>query len=66
MPIYLTRKHHINVHFLICFMALVIARIVEIRLDNKYSIEKILNTLCLVSCSHIDASHYLFDYADGV
>jgi hypothetical protein len=35
-------------------------------LKNKYSIEKILNSLCSVSCSHIDANHYLFDYADEV
>ena len=65
-PVYLTRKDHINAHFLICFIALVIARIVEIRLKNKYSIEKILNSLRSVSCSHMDLNHYLFDYADEV
>lgn len=65
-PVYLTRRDHINAHFLICFIALVIARIVEIRLKNKYSIEKILNSLRSVSCSHMDANHYLFDYADEV
>ena len=65
-PVYLIRKDHINAHFLICFIALIIARIVEIRLGIKYSIERILNTLRLVSCSHIDANHYLFDYADEV
>ena len=65
-PVFLTRKDHINAHFLICFIAFVIARIVEIRLKNKYTIEKILKTLRSVSCSHIDANHYLFDYADEV
>lgn len=65
-PVFLTRKDHINAHFLICFIALVFARIVEIRLKNKYSIEKILNSLRSVSCSHMDANHYLFDYADEV
>lgn len=65
-PVYLTRRDHINAHFLICFIALVIARIIEIRLKNKYSIEKILNSLRSVSCSHVDANHYLFDYADEV
>jgi len=65
-PVYLTRKDHINAHFLICFIALVIARIVEIRLNNKYTIEKILNSLRSVSCTHVDANHYVFDYADEV
>jgi len=44
-PVFLTRKDHINAHFLICFISLILARIVEIRLKNKYSIEKILNSL---------------------
>jgi transposase len=65
-PVFLTRKDHINAHFLICFIALLIARIVELRLNNKYTIGKILNTLRKVSCSHMDANHYLFDYADEV
>ena len=65
-PVYLTRKDHINAHFFICFIALVITRIVEVRLKNKYTIEKILDSLRSVSCSHIDANHYLFDYVDEV
>jgi len=65
-PIFLTKEEHINAHFLICFISLVIARIVENRLKNKYTIEKILNSLRSVSCSHIDTNHYLFDYVDEV
>lgn len=65
-PVHLTRKDHINAHFFICFVALVIARITEIKLNNKYSIGKILSSLRSVSCSHMDANHYLFDYADDV
>ena len=65
-PVYLSREDHINAHFFICFLALVIARILEIRLNNKYTIEKILKSLRSVSCSHVDANHYLFDYVDEV
>ena len=65
-PIFLTKEDHINAHFLICFISLVIARIVENRLKNKYTIEKILNSLRSVSCSHIDTNHFLFDYVDEV
>lgn len=65
-PVYLTLREHINAHFFICFIALVIARIVEIRLNNNYTIEKILDSLRSVSCSHMDANHYLFDYVDEV
>ncbi len=65
-PVYLSRKDRINAHFLICFIALIIARIVEIRLAHKYSIDRILKTLRLVSCSHLSTNHYLFDYADEI
>jgi len=65
-PVYVRTKAHINAHFLICFLALVVARIVELRLSEKYTIKKILHSLRLVSCSHMDANHYLFDYADDV
>jgi len=65
-PVYLTLKEHINAHFFVCFISLVIARIVEIRLKNKYTIEKILDSLRSVSCSHMDTNHYLFDYVDEV
>lgn len=65
-PVFLSKKDHINAHFLICFIALVIARITEIRLKNKYSIKVIQETLQNVNCSHMDANHYLFNYANSI
>jgi hypothetical protein len=65
-PVYLSNLNHINAHFLICFIALLIARISELKLGCKYTIAKITETLRNVSCSHIDQNHWLFDYADDV
>jgi len=65
-PVFLQTKEHINAHFLICFIALLISRIVEIRLGNKYNIEKIINALRQVECSHIDQNYYLFDFSNAV
>lgn len=65
-PVYVYTKDHINAHFLICFIALIIARLVEIRLKHKYPIQRIIETLRAVACSHADANHYLFDYADEI
>ena len=44
-PVYLSRKDRITAHFLICFTALIIYRILEKRLDNKYTCEEIIGTL---------------------
>jgi transposase len=65
-PVYLRTSSHINAHFLTCFISLLIARLLELRLDGKYTIARITETLRNVSCSHIDQNHWLFDYADDV
>ena len=65
-PIYLRTHEHINAHFLICFISLLIGRIVEMRLGGKYTIAKITETLRKVACSHLDQNVWLFDYADEV
>ena len=44
-PVYLSRKDRITAHFLTCFTALIIYRILEKRLDNKYTCDEIIGTL---------------------
>ncbi len=41
-PVYVWTKEHIEAHFLTCFVALTIARILENKLGQKYSIGAIL------------------------
>lgn len=65
-PVYLHTEEHINAHFLTCFISLLIARIVELKLNGKYTIAKIAETLRRVECSHIDQNLWLFDFADDV
>jgi transposase len=65
-PVYLRTEEHINAHFLVCFIALLIARIVEKRLGNKHTIAEITETLRKASCSRMDQNLWLFDFADGV
>jgi transposase len=65
-PVYLRTGEHIGAHFLVCFIALLIARIVETRLGNKHTIAKITETLRKVECSRIDRNLWLFDFADEV
>lgn len=44
-PVYLSRKDRITAHFTTCFTALVIYRILEKRLHEKYTCEEIISTL---------------------
>jgi len=65
-PVYVSREDHIEAHFLTCFVALVIARILEMKTEHKYSITKLLESLRKCECSHLQQNYYFFDYYDDV
>ena len=65
-PVYVSREDHIQAHFLTCFIALVIVRLLQRRLDNRYSADRILSSLSKTCCSHFQENLFLFDYFDDV
>jgi hypothetical protein len=65
-PVYVSRHDHIEAHFLICFVALVLVRLLEKRVNGKYPVPKILESLRRCSCSLLEENMYLFDYYDQV
>lgn len=44
-PVYVGRKERIKANFLICFISLFILRLLEFKLDGKFTIDKIIKTL---------------------
>ena len=44
-PVYLQKQDRIKAHFLVCFIALLVYRLLEQKLDNKYTISETLETL---------------------
>ena len=65
-PVYVSREDHIQAHFLTCFIALVIARILQMKLKHKYSIGQLIESLAKAECTHLKQNYYLFDYYDDV
>ncbi|MDR3259761.1 MAG: hypothetical protein LBT51_09170 [Fusobacteriaceae bacterium] len=65
-PIYLSRDYYIYAHFLINFIALTIAKILQYRMKNEYSVHRIIESLSKISCSYFKEDYYLFDYLDDV
>jgi transposase len=61
-PVYVSEYSHINAHFLTCFVALTILRLIQQKTDGKYSTAKILECLNKIQCSHEDENIYLFNY----
>ncbi len=60
-PVYLKLTEHINAHVLICFVSLLILRVLEYKLAKKHPVNQIRESLIRYSCSHLDENYYLFD-----
>lgn len=76
-PVYVTLEAHIEAHFLTCFVALLLIRILELHMnqakllgpDGKirvFSTFELLNSLKNYTCSHIGENIYNFHYIDDV
>ena len=65
-PVYVWTREHIEAHFLTCFVALTITRILEMKLEHKYSTGKIIESLSRAECSLLQQNYYVFDYYDEV
>lgn len=65
-PVYVSRKEHIEAHFLTCYLALVLCRVLQHKLDKKYSVEKILDSLKKCICFNINENIYQFTYYNSI
>lgn len=65
-PIYVWTKEHIEAHFLTCFVSLVLLRLLEKKIERKYSSEKIIDSLKKYNCSNLKYDIYHFNYRDKI
>jgi len=63
-PIHLFREDHIEAHFLICFISLLLAKMLEFRLNKKYSAFQIIESLRNSTCSLIKENIFLNNHCD--
>lgn len=65
-PVWVSRKDHIESHFLTCFIALVLIRLIEKKLDNKYSFEKIIESIRNYISINIEHDLYIQSFRNEV
>lgn len=63
-PVYVSTEDHIKAHFLTCFVALVLARLLEHITQGKHSISKMLESLRKCTCTNVQQNYYIFNYYD--
>lgn len=61
-PVSLSREDRIKAHFMICFISLFIYRILEKKLDYKYTTSQILNTLRTMKVLESKGDGYIPEY----
>lgn len=58
-PVYLQDENRIKAHFLICFLALMIFRFLERKLNSKYTCENLLDTLKAMNFAEIQEQGFI-------
>jgi transposase len=65
-PVYVWTNEHIEAHFLVCFVSLVITRLLEQKTEHKYSLHKMIDSMKNYNCYHDFSNIYRFNYYDNV
>lgn len=65
-PIYVWTKPHIEGHFLTCYLALTIYRLLQLKLENKYTINRIKESLNSMNTILFDSGLYLLTETDEI
>ena len=58
-PVYLQDENRIKAHFLICFLALLLYRMIEKRLDYRYTCDEILHTLKTMNFAEVEEQGFM-------
>ena len=65
-PVWVSTMEHILAHFMICYTALVISRILEFRIGRTYSVSRIIESTRKCNCALLEKNLFLFSYYDEV
>lgn len=65
-PVYVSNEDHIDAHFLTCFIALVILRLLHKKMNRKYTTAAIVACLKKITCANEHENLYLFDYRSKI
>lgn len=65
-PVYVSRSEHIEAHFLTCYVALCILRIIQARCGGRLSAREIADEAAAMCCTNIADNWWAFDHRSEV
>lgn len=61
-PVYVSTQDHINAHFLTCFVALLLLRLVQLKTNHEYPAGQLLEAMRNANGTILDNGYYVFDF----
>ena len=65
-PIYVRTNDHIDAHFTVCFTALVLIRMLQLKLTKKYPVGQIIESLRKYNCVPLESGSYEFIFRNEI
>lgn len=65
-PVFVRTNDHIDAHFTTCFTALVLIRLLQAKLDNRFPAGRIIHALKSYCCIPVETNTYQFTYYDEI
>ena len=65
-PVHVSTKEHIEAHFLTCFIALLLIRLLQLSTDNKYSTRVLVDEMNKITGTYLDKNYYMLDYYSDI
>ena len=64
-PVFLSVRDHIEAHFLVCFVALLLIRCLQLRTENSFPVGQLIDSLRRASGTLFEEDLYVFDHYDA-
>lgn len=65
-PVFVRTNDHIDAHFTVCYIALLIIRLLQFKLDKHYPVGRIIKSLRSYVCDPIGENVFKFPYYDAI
>ena len=65
-PVHLSKKEHIEAHFLTCFVSLLLLRLLQIKTEHKYSTRVLIDEMKNITGTYVDKNYYMFDNLNDI
>lgn len=65
-PIFLSKKEHIEAHFLTCFVSLLLLRLLQMNIGGEYSTKTLIDEMRNITGTYVDKNYYMFDYFNDI